>query len=298
MTTGSPDYTETVKIVGTDPSGNLVAVAVDANGYITSVLKGQHGSLLKTLATDEDGRLIAVITDPENIWGVRPAIGNAELATRLGAVPSFEGRGTRVFADTFDYGLIRWDVIKYGAGADCLLTSEDARTGGYSVKLISGTDSYHYTLIATRTTMMNLNSLIGIEFSFRTITGRAEYVHLGVDIDDGNDTYSGVIRFNVSTEELELDDHGTWRTIFSTAYLGSTDRSWSTIKLVLDPVGHKYQRIYANSQEKDISAYTLTPQGYFTSPGVLVSIEEEGEPGYNCEILVDDVIITINEPEA
>jgi len=61
-------------LVGVDENGNIIAViqdptsgnyvAVDDNGYLSTVIKGIHDGTLKTVAVDTDGGLIAGIRDP------------------------------------------------------------------------------------------------------------------------------------------------------------------------------------------------------------------------------------------
>jgi len=60
MGRGAPDYTRITEIKGLSPTATLVTIAVDANGQLYAVVKGQYGSTLLPIAVDSAGRIIMV----------------------------------------------------------------------------------------------------------------------------------------------------------------------------------------------------------------------------------------------
>ena len=60
MAIGRPDWTSITLIKGLDAEENLLTVLVDKSRALIAVIKGDHLGTLKTVATDVEGRMIAV----------------------------------------------------------------------------------------------------------------------------------------------------------------------------------------------------------------------------------------------
>ncbi len=69
MAKGAPDYSKMVLLQALDGSGKLIPVLLDASGKIISVLQGIDGSTLRTLATDSNGFLKAVLQGTTSVSG-------------------------------------------------------------------------------------------------------------------------------------------------------------------------------------------------------------------------------------
>ena len=61
MTTGSPDYTKMVKLLGVDADGNLLTIRLDGTGRIEALMKGEYEDTLKTMSLDDEGRMLTVL---------------------------------------------------------------------------------------------------------------------------------------------------------------------------------------------------------------------------------------------
>ena len=66
---GSPDYTRTTRIMG-QAAGELVTIAVDADGQLYALLKGFDGASYVPLSVDDSGRLVAVMTGSDGVDSV------------------------------------------------------------------------------------------------------------------------------------------------------------------------------------------------------------------------------------
>src|SRR4030042_5635333 len=141
MATGRPDYNlmtairgqygAELKVVAVDSAGRIIMVpigssgnymSVDAQGFLSSIMKGINGSTLrtiavdgsgnilgllqgwfegavKTLAVDAQGRMLAVLTDPEDVFGNPHYMGAAGLAVRLGSIVNFDRLGQVILLD-------------------------------------------------------------------------------------------------------------------------------------------------------------------------------------------------------
>lgn len=61
MTTGSPDYTKMVRLLGVDEDGNLRTIRLDGTGRIEALMKGLFEDTLKTMSLDDEGRMQSVL---------------------------------------------------------------------------------------------------------------------------------------------------------------------------------------------------------------------------------------------
>lgn len=297
MASGAPDYTETVRIVGVDAAGNLVVVQLDAAGNITAVLQAEYGGVLQTLACDAEGRLVAVIDDGDNLFDSQARVGNAELAVRLDSINTYERRGTTVFAESFEQGLLRWIPIHTGIGASIVLTSDNSKSGGYAVHLTAGSTATHQADIEHREKLLSMGGLLGLESSFRNLDADAAFYEMSFEVDDGVDAHLGIVRWGMALDRVWIWHGGAFELIIDGAFGGSGGLSWSTMKVVLDPTTMAYDRLYFNGLEVDISAYSLVATGGTAGRGVDVYLRVVGEDGENSEYLVDNFILTTNEPE-
>jgi len=297
MASGAPDYTETVRIVGVDDAGDLVVVRLDADGNIVAVLKADYDGTLQTLACDSQGRLVAVIDDEINLFASRARIGNAELAARLGSIQLYERRGSAVFLESFEQGLLRWAATTSGLGSAVGLTSECSKSGGYAVLLTGGSNLFRTATIWHTERLVNTDGLIGIEFSFRDVDLTDAFIELMFTVDDGIDGHTGGFRWGIAADNVDIWKAGAWDERINGAFGSSNLLSWSTVKIVVDPTTMKYVRMYFNGLAVDLSAVGLTATGATIGDSVEAYIRVQSEAGENSQFQVDNFILTINEPE-
>jgi hypothetical protein len=298
----------TLRTIVVDSDGRIVAVmtgnyggtptslAVDASGNIIAVMQGDYAGTLKTFNADAAGNLTAVVQDAKNIFGEISTIGLQEHAVRLGSVSTFERRGAVMWFDRFESGKGHWAEDLYGADAAIALTNEDTRHGGYSVKLTAGADAAGSAMISHREVVLNLAGLFGVEFSFRNMTTVDAWLQLNVCLGLGANNRLFGIRWNPNTKILRVLDEDTWTTVDADARLESLSNSWASIKLVVDGATGDYVRLYAASKSYDLTAYSGDLVGVATGAGISVGIVQYGLLASNAVSLVDDIIITSDEP--
>jgi hypothetical protein len=339
MAEGNPDFTQAVRLLGVNPSGDLVTVVLDANGQLVTLIKGTDGTNLqtvktdaagrivtvlrdpssdrylaidasgnivavmkgmyagaaKTLATDVDGRLIAVLNDQVNLFGDDYTFGLGELAVRLGSPSVFERRGSVMWWDSFEHGLLHWELPSGGTAA-AVVSSIDSKSGGFSALVTSYNDQLNEAVIAHRETLLDLTGRVGVEFSFQHQDLWTGNIYLWALLDTGADTFMFGVRWNRDTSVLQVYDNGVWTTVDLECFIVCNIKSWSTLKLVVDCATHDYVRLYANGYFYDLSTYTSEAQGFYSSPGVEVRIGPTAIDAVAESWLIDDVIVTTNEP--
>ena len=297
MGKGAPDYTRLAHILGLTKLGELIQVRVDDQGRIVSVMTGEYSGSSKVLATDADGRIIAVITDPENIWGVRPIVGNAELAARLGSPTRWDRRGSVIMMDSFQYGLSRILEWKGGTGSSLSLSSAACRSKGYSLKAITGTDgdrfagSYHPLPLST------FEGLCGIEVHVAQIGTEGTFI-ARMQFWTGTHTLLVGIRWDLSDGKVYYyGSGGEWVDSGEVASYMNSIAFWNAIKFVVDTESQKYVRAMINDKAIDldeVSGYYDTDAG---NPEVHIQCYRLGTPTSGAiTCYIDDVIFTVREP--
>lgn len=295
MTTGNPDYTQNVKIIGKDPTGQPVAVALDANGNIIAVLKGEYQGALKTLATDEKGQLIAVITDPQDIWGVSAQAGTYDLTARLGSIAIYDRRGQIYWWDTFAGGLNHWTYGIIGTGGSVSITAEYSNLLPYCAKLVAGDDPSGWAQIIARVRRPQ-DTKFGLQFSFSpdTYVQQAEGM---LRIYTGTQLFYIGARWDQVNNNLDVYVRGgTWATIDASPNLRVVDGMFHTMKVVGDLVNQTYIRLLLNNKEYDISTELIQVDASTEDPHSDVRITDYGGTGINPVCYIDDVILTAQEP--
>ena len=278
--------------------GSPVTVALDADGNIVSVMKGEYAGALKTLATDADGRILATITDPENIWGIRPAIGNAELAARLGAPARWDRRGSVVMQDSFEGGMNRAKISSsYGSSYQAVITAERACSGGYSLKLVPGTSENDLVAVTEYAVFPKYTGLAGFEAHF-AVADNEGTVFVSFWVYTGSLFIDSAVKIDLANSHVYyLDSTDNW--VDTGEQIGGTglDYIWHGVKIVLDLTNHNYVRILADDNQIDMSGISNATSSNTSTPQVggkvYVTTPASGVPPV---LYVDDLIYTINEP--
>lgn len=319
----------TLRVVAVDASGQIIMVprgqagnymSVDASGYLSSIMKGIDGVTLrtiavdgsgnilgllqgdymgavKTLAVDAQGRMLAVLTDPEDVFGNPNYMGSAELAVRLGAITSHERRGTVIWQDSFESGTItpRWIPATSGAASLVRVSTVWARNGAFSVQLTTGginTNGASVTHLQSYPVLGNM----GLECSFHLASANPTLLTMGLQLYSGTTLRYMALRYNPVTAEIQyLNNSATFTTVFT----GVTPTSglFHTLKMVADFDAAKYLRVVFDNQVADLSAQNLYSEVNALTASLAVFLGHAtigatvATPAY-----LDDVIVTQNEP--
>jgi len=273
----------------------LRTVAVDGDGNIIGVLKGQYDSTLKTITVDDQGRLLAVLTDPEDTFGNANFMGAAELAARLGSVDTYERRGQVLFLDSFDQGVGKWVQNSAGTGADLKPYINNARTGSVCAEVTTGSAGFLNSAIVHYFSPSSLKA-IGFEMSF-TKSASHTYIDLQIQIYDGSYVHNAQVRYDVAAATLSYkDSDGAWQSFASSVFLYSSSALFHSAKLVIDPETSKYVRFLVGNLTYDLSAYSYQKTVSALQVHGIVTFYTWGAAASNIKSLVDDAIITQNEP--
>ncbi len=218
-----------------------------------------------------------------------------ELAARLGSIVSFDRRGDVVWLESFEFGDSAWSYTLAGTNSDAAPSAEYARSGGFALKLVTGTGANPY-VIAQHLNYRPITSKVGVELSFSFKTGFDRF-HLTVNDYDGSDA---------TVYSVEIDKDGTnlrirtglvtWITLESAFDLYADAGCFHIVKLVIDISTGKYVRLLINDQVWDISDYSGWESGSATLRNLGVVIHAYGDGDTSVDSYVDGVIITQNEP--
>jgi len=295
--------------IAVDASGNLSAamkgidgvtlrtVAVDGSGNIIGILKGDYQGTLKTVATDADGRMLAKIYDPQDLFGANTVIGLSELAARLGSPMIFDRRGQIVWYDDFEAAVLKWVVNFGGTGSSVALDTTKAYRKEQSIKLTAGSDGAMVAYI-TKQIPFAAQRKMGLEVTVATNVsappGTLEFILMQSTTASRR---TAKLEWDYTNAVLRVwNSSGAYQTIVTPfGYLGDA-LTWFTFKFVIDFSTGYYQRVMYGDQLFDASAIQCQSAGGSYDPSLIIQIKNTGAAGTNRISWVDDVIITTNEP--
>jgi len=299
------DGTGTVRTVRVDSLGQLytvlrgaggVDIAVDANGNLSAVLKGQYAGDLHVIAVDAQGRIEAFGLDSEDQWGQTLCIGNAELAGRLQSPKAWDWRGNVYYQNDFRHGI--GNVLKYGGGTGTAIALNATYwiNGGYSLKLTGGSDG---NLDAYINVLLDHppSDRLGLE-AFFSCTTDFDYIYLKLILYKAGKIYhAGLMLDSVAPPSVKyINSAGVWTTI-GTSFVGVSINAFNHMKIVADFSTFKYIRAMWGDTEYDLSAQSV----YQPSTGYLNQMIAEfylkSRSGHNDVCYLDYLICTVGEPD-
>jgi len=294
----------TLRTIVVDANGQMVMVprgqsgyymAVDADGYLTAVLKGNEGGTLTTIKVDTEGRLESYGLDSEDQWGQVLRVGNAELAARLGSVVGWDRRGSVAWQTDFGLGL--GSGLKYptGTGSSITLVPDYWLTGGYSVKLVGGSDGNHKAYIDFLVEASpSLDLGLEITFSYPAV---AEFIKAELRVYTAGRVYIAAVRHNLSTNYVQyLNSSGSWTNIANPTYLTGAEM-FHRLKVVADFANLLYKRVLYAGTEVDLSAQGVYNSASGYSAAMYVEVELNSRSGYNDVAYLDSIVLTTGEPD-
>lgn len=296
-------YGENVRSVAVDTSGQIIMVprgstgnylAVDASGYMTTVIKGTYGATLKTLGTDDEGFLVAILKDNADQWGKKISVGLAELAARLGSVMSWDRRGQIVKAITFENGFGDCWGSTSGTGADVQLSPYFHHVGGYSCLLTSGTTVDKSAQIRTYGEYAPADR-VGLEVGF-SVSTQPDYIYFDLRVWDGSRVHQLYGRLNNATDKLQIFNSALAYVDVCTFQRPDVPQFSYRVKFVADLGAERWVRVLSRGVEYDVSAVVTRAAdsdatAYFEAT---VVAQEDGVTSHT--IYVDSMIVTTNEP--
>lgn len=253
-----------------------------------------YGNLI-TVMVDDHGRLQAILTDPEDIFGHPAYVSVGELAARLGSINTYERRGNVVWMDDFEDAPLKWRTDTQGAGAAVARDTASAYRKGHSLKLTTGNATDDYAGVIHDSYVPHTTKL-GWECAF-ALGSVIKTFDIGASIKDGADAYLAYLRYAASLDKLQIRTGvGTYTDIATSVVLFEEDIGYHIWKLVIDWDTKYYLRAYLDGVEYDISAYQIPSFTQVVTPRMETSIYAYSPANANRYVYVDDFILTQNEP--
>jgi len=292
-----------LRTVAVDANGQIIMVprgstgnylGVDASGYMTTVIKGTYGAVLKTLAADDEGYLVAILKDNADQWGEKVDVGLGELAARLDSPISWDRRGQVVRMQTFVDGLGYCVGAASGAGSSVGFDTGVFQTGKQSYKLITGTD-VNKSAQVTMYSDFSPSDRLGFEFAF-SIASQPDFVNMGCTVWTGAKENYIYLRWLKTTNKLQVQDGDyAWQDVCD-FQLPVVPQLFVSIKLVADLTLRSYVRLLSRGVEYDISAHTFARANSVTHPYLSYMIQAKETGVVSHMIYLDRMIVTTNEP--
>lgn len=298
MAVGSPDYVKSVKLLGVKTDGKTKEVLLDVAGRIVAVMIGEGPSGSIVLRTDDEGRIIAVITDPENIWGIRPLVGNAELAVRLGSPNRWDRRGSVIWQNSFQDGFTHSGTLASVEDGSVKISADHALTGGYSAKLVSPAGVGEYARVIDYVPLPTYGGKVGLEVHFSTgsPTGTVE---MWITVLTGSRIMSAGLKAVLEDQKVYYynsaeGDTDTEKIVGACGY----EYYWHGLKVVIDLTTEKYLRALVEESQVNLTDVPLYADGNLNPPRAHVGVNLYTPVGDAQQTIhVDDIIVTVNEPD-
>lgn len=295
---------ETLRAVAVDSNGQIIMVprgqsgnylVVDSDGYLTTVIKGDYEGALRTVKLDDDGRLSAFVVDSVDAWGQMLSIGNAELAARLGSLKTYDRRGSVLDMQNFDSGLGSFELVKGGSGAYPVIAADRILSGGYSAYLYAPTGVTNASELRWYRGMAWAESF-GVEIAFN-LDALHGMLFFWCCLYDGAKSHPGVLRWNLDTGVLEcLGGAGTYEEVATGLAVGVGKGKWNFLKLVIDTANDEYMRCLLGGTEIDMTSFEILDSADASPPYLYASVALYASASDAAEMWIDNLILTDREP--
>jgi len=293
MSTGFPDWTRAYLLIGSH-EGELIPVYVDADGHLYAALQGEYEGELRTIALDDQGRISAFVIDSSDAWGQMLAVGNAELAVRLGAPIVYSQSGRVVFMETWKNGIQRVMLSKDGAGGKVELSPAYCESDGYSLKMVTGSTDYCYARCVFYLGQLP-NTVIGFALSFMPET-EYNWLEISVTIFDSEYKHLAKVILNHNQGKLQIVDGSGVAHDIASVWTGPLEETlFRYLKFTIDLTTHYYKSLFFDNVKYDISSFTYSCETNGATPRCWIGIKLTGREGYNDVGYIDNCIFTTNE---
>ena len=174
-----------------------------------------------------------------------------ELAARLDSINTYDRKGQTIWQEGFEDGIVKWYTNVEGDGGSIAVSTDTARNGGKSCKIITGTVAGNEGQIS-RYVSKPLNSRIGLELS-HTTTADVGYHKYVILINVGANWLSGQVKYDPTTETLSyLDSAGVFQDFDTDSRTYQQLNYFAQVKLVIDLDTGYYVRLLFGNKEYDM----------------------------------------------
>jgi len=218
----------------------------------------------------------------------------AELAARLGSPVTHHRGGYIVFLDSFESGIASWQTGTSGSGASITVSSQNKRTGAFSVKMVAGSNASRSAQIS-RAFPHPTETVYGFEVSVMFLSA-PQYLILTLSKRDGTQEHQfQVMYMSVEKEIVVTIPGGSSVVVIDDIELFVGSGLFHTFKLICDYENERYYSLTVDERIVDLSGYEPYTFNYSSSPHTNVVITVYSNVGENDTIYVDDVILTQGE---
>lgn len=228
---------------------------------------------------------------------VFPLFDQAELAARLGSVMVYDRRGALLWYDDFTFGLSSVETLVTGTNAAATLSATGCFRGPFCVRMHCGSEILAHAKLYKAIPLPTL-SAYGFAVTATIGTG-VDRVYVYLNHDDGTTMYQAVVLVDLTGNVIQIEVPGGWQTIATGLGFLPRGNYYQFIKLVIDPVSHKYIRLMLNNVAYNISSYAIYESVSSGTPYLSVEVDfynwTGGAGGFS---YVDNLIVTYAEPES
>jgi len=220
---------------------------------------------------------------------------DAELAERLGAVPSLDRLGDVIFIENFEDGLTHWNTEIAGVGESITESGVWAMHGGWSIKIHLPQNSNAYAKLY-RSHPYPVVSKIGFEFN-ATSDEHAE-VFIGY-ITFYTNTYmiKYGVKFDVPGGKVYyLNENGLWVLIAENVYISYANGIFHRGKYIVNLPDLEYDRYTTSAGTTSLKGLKPLILPDTTRSHMAIELFLQGSNLGEIDVYVDSVIITQNEP--
>lgn len=211
-----------------------------------------------------------------------------ELAARLGSPNKFHRGGNVIFQTSFENGLNNCKFSTGWGGASYYLTDAYTFSGGIACYLKSmGIDIWVRPIELTK---------IGFEIAWLPIKD-VNTIELSLVYDDGLIAYNYNFSIWIVHEIIQVDDSlGVGHTISNYDFNSPYINLWHIMKGVIDIENLVYDKFFFNHLSFDVSGYEPRQSATSGDKRLKCTFIPNPTPANVSEVIIDDIIITINEP--
>jgi len=220
----------------------------------------------------------------------------AEAVVRLGSPMMFNRDGATGFLESFQYGLGRVNVSASDPTKTPVLSTAAWCSHGFSCYM-------PLSVVAGDVGQIGVNLLpmppalwgFSCMFSIPDDLGYLQF-YLDVHLDNVRTRY--YVQVDLAGWKLQLyNDAGVWVDTINLVYLNCTTKLWHFLKVVIDPVNHRFVRVYLdNHVAADIATLpgaAVADFGDFIAWYIIGISAGAGQPG----MYIDNLIATYNESD-
>lgn len=233
-------------------------------------------------------------------WGAMPgetvygSTDIAELAVRLGSNVKYDRRGNVIFTDSFAQGLSGWSTGGSEAACRAYPVTFPQRYSGMGMMIHVAGAGNEWTDLG-RSVQMPVLGAIGLEFSWCTDAELADWeayfdLHTGTHL-----CYYGC-RYYASDKILRVRTQTGWDQVAVTDGVREDFETFNTTKMVVDILNGEYVRILFNDAVYLPVGKAPKCDADVDIPRLKVRFLVHNETGATCDVVIDDVIVTQNEP--